>query len=134
MNVKDILNEAVSMSKWEKIDSGVHTFKIEKVEYRLTDKSKREAIVYTGSILNSKGMEQVAKVIDIVDSEEGLKFGAARLMQFISHFGGNIEGHDTIESLVATANNYIGRTIKLEFVKKVVNGITIKEKVFLFNR
>lgn len=134
MDYKSLINEAINMSKWEKVDSGIHNFKLTKIEYRLTDKSKRQAIVYNGTILNSKGVEQIVNVVDIVDTEDGVKFGAARLIQFINHFGGNAEGAETIEQLVNIANQNIGKTIKLEFVKKLVNGLTIKEKVFVFNR
>ena len=134
MDVKNLLNEALNMSKWEKIDSGVHKFKLAKVEYRLTDKSKRQAIVYNGTIMNSKGLEQVINVVDIVDSNESFKFGAARLIQFINYFGGNAEGVESLEQLVDIANKFVGNTMKLEFVKKLVNGITIKEKVFIFNK
>lgn len=134
MDVKNLINEALNMSKWEKIESGIHNFKLAKVEYRLTDKSKRQAIVYSGTIMNSKGLEQIVNVVDIVDSEDGFKFGASRLIQFINHFGGNAEGAESMEQLVSIANQYIGQNIKLEFVKKLVNGITIKEKVFIFNK
>ena len=134
MDVKRLINDALNISKWEKIESGTHDFKLTKVEYRLTDKSKRQAIVYNGTITNSKGLEQIVNVVDIVDSEDGFKFGASRLIQFINHFGGNAEGVDTMEQLVDIANKFIGNTIKLEFVKKMINGITIKEKVFIFNK
>lgn len=134
MDYKSLINEAINMSKWEKIDSGIHNFKLEKVEYRLTDKSKRQAIVYNGIVKNSKGLDQIVNVVDIVDTEDGVKFGAARLIQFINYFGGNAEGAETMEQLVNIANRFIGQTIKLEFVKKLVNGLTIKEKVFVFNK
>lgn len=134
MDYKSLINEAINMSKWEKIDSGIHNFKLEKVEYRLTDKSKRQAIVYNGIVKNSKGLDQIVNVVDIVDTEDGVKFGAARLIQFINYFGGNVEGAESMEQLVNIANRFIGQTIKLEFVKKLVNGLTIKEKVFVFNK
>lgn len=134
MDVKNLINEALNMSKWEKIESGIHNFKLAKVEFRLTDKSKRQAIVYSGTIMNSKGLEQIVNVVDIVDSEDGFKFGAARLIQLINYFGGNVEGAESMEQLVDVANKFVGNTIKLEFVKKLVNGITIKEKVFVFNK
>lgn len=134
MDYKSLINEAINMSKWEKIDSGIHNFKLEKVEYRLTDKSKRQAIVYNGIVKNSKGLDQIVNVVDIVDTEDGVKFGAARLIQFINYFGGNAEGAESMEQLVNIANRFIGQTIKLEFVKKLVNGLTIKEKVFVFNK
>lgn len=134
MDYKSLINEAINMSKWEKIDSGIHNFKLEKVEYRLTDKSKRQAIVYNGIVKNSKGLDQIVNVVDIVDSKDGVKFGAARLIQFINYFGGNAEGAESMEQLVNIANRFIGQTIKLEFVKKLVNGLTIKEKVFVFNK
>lgn len=131
---RKLISEALNISKWEKIDSGVHNFKLSKVEYRLTDKSKRQAIVYSGTILNSKGMEQVVNVVDIVDNEEGFKFGAARLIQFINHFGGNADSVESMDDLISIANKFVNNVIKLEFVKKLINGITIKEKEFIFNK
>lgn len=122
------------MSKWEKIDSGVHTFTITSVENRLTDKSKRDAIVYSGTIKNSKGLDQIVNVVDLIDNDEAFKFGASRLIQFVNHFGGVVENLQDISDVIKVANQYVGQTIKLEFVKKIVNGITIKEKVFVFNK
>lgn len=134
MDKKDLLSEALNMSKWEKIDSGVHTFTITSVENRLTDKSKRDAIVYSGTIKNSKGLDQIVNVVDLIDSDDAFKFGASRLIQFVNHFGGVVENLESIDDVIKVANQYVGQTIKLEFVKKIVNGITIKEKVFVFNK
>lgn len=135
MDRKELLNEALTMSKWEKIDSGVHVFTISNVETRLTDKSKRQAIVYSGTIKNSKGLDQIVNVVDLVDSDDGFKFGASRLIQFINYFGGNAENVETLEDLIDNAREISrGKTIKLEFVKKIVNGATIREKVFVLNR
>lgn len=135
MDVKNLLNEAVKMSKWEKIDSGIHEMTILGVEKRLTDKSKREAIVYNGTIKNSKGDDQIINMVDIIDSEDAYKFGATRLIQFLNYF--NIElpqEINSIDELVSLANNAVNGKIRIEFVKKLVNGLTIKEKVFVFNK
>lgn len=129
---KELLAKALEMSKWEKIDSGVHQFTLTKVEVRKTDKSKRDAIVYSGTIMNSKGIDQVVNVVDLIDKEDGFKFGAARLVQFINHFGLEVNNVESINDLVQLANRFIGESIRLEFVKKVVNGAVIREKVFIF--
>lgn len=132
MEITNIINEAKNMSKWEKIDSGLHNFYLNKVEYRLTDKSKRQAIIYNGFVKNSKGLDQIVNVVDLVDTQESLKYGIARLIQFINYFGGDVEDANTIEEMLNIANSFKDRRIQMEFVKKVVNGAIIKEKVFLY--
>lgn len=131
MEQKNLLQEALNMSKWEKIDSGVHTFTLKNVEHRLTDKSKRDALVYNGTIINSKGLEQVVNVVDIIDSDDAFKFGATRLIQFCNYFNLQLNNLESIDDIVVVANQVQGKSLKLEFVKKIVNGATIKEKMFI---
>lgn len=134
MEKRDLIKEAAKISKWEKIDNGIHDFKVMKIENRLTDKSKRDAIVYSGLITNSKGLEQDMNVVDVIDNDESFKFGLARLFQFIQHFGGSVDGINSLEEAIIVANQYLGETIKIEFVKKLVNGVVVKEKVFVFKK
>lgn len=136
MDIKNAIKEGIKYSKYEKIENGIYDFKIVKVEFGETLKSKRKCINYYGEIQNKLGEWQESKLVDAVDNDDNIKFGISRLIRFIKFFKSatdhEIDSATTIEQLIDIANRAIGKTIKIEFIKKIVSGHVIKEKVFIY--
>lgn len=136
MDIKNAIKEGIKYSKYEKIENGIYDFKIVKVEFGETLKSKRKCINYYGEIQNKSGDWQESKLVDAVDNDDNIKFGISRLIRFIKFFkiatDNEIDNATTMEQLIDIANRAIGKSIKIEFIKKIVSGHVIKEKVFIY--
>ena len=136
MDIKKALQEGIKYSRYEKIENGIYEFKIDKVELTKTQRSKRDCINYCGQILNKSGEYQESKLVDAIDNEDNIKFGISRLVKFIKYFkvatDAEIENCEVLEQMIELANRAIGKNIKIEFIKKVVSGHIIKEKVFIY--
>ena len=136
MDIKNAIKEGIKYSKYEKIENGIYDFKVVKVEFGETLKSKRKCINYYGQIQNKSGDWQESKLVDAIDNDDNIKFGISRLIRFIKFFkiatDHEIENSITMEQLIDIANRSIGKTIKIEFIKKIVSGCVIKEKVFIY--
>ena len=136
MDIKNAIKEGIKYSKYEKIENGIYDFKVVKVEFGETLKSKRKCINYYGEIQNKSGDWQESKLVDAVDNDDNIKFGISRLIKFIKYFksatDNEIDSATTMEQLIDIANRNIGKTIKIEFIKKIVSGHVIKEKVFIY--
>ena len=136
MDIKNAIKEGIKYSKYEKIENGIYDFKVVKVEFGETLKSKRKCINYYGEIQNKSGDWQESKLVDAVDNDDNIKFGISRLIRFIKYFksatDNEIDNATTIEQLIDIANRAIGKTIKIEFIKKIVSGCVIKEKIFIY--
>lgn len=136
MDIKNAIKEGIKYSKYEKIENGIYDFKVVKVEFGETLKSKRKCINYYGEIQNKSGDWQESKLVDAVDNDDNIKFGISRLIKFIKYFksatDAEIDNATTMEQLIDIANRNIGKTIKIEFIKKIVSGCVIKEKVFIY--
>lgn len=136
MDIKKALQDGIKYSRYEKIENGIYEFKIDKVELTKTQRSNRECISYLGQIKNNSGEYQESKLVDAVDNEDNIKFGISRLVRFIKYFkvatDQEINSCETMEQMIDLANRAIGRNIKIEFVKKFVNGMVIKEKQFIY--
>lgn len=136
MDIKNAIKEGIKYSKYEKIENGIYDFKIVKVEFGETLKSKRKCINYYGEIQNKSGDWQESKLVDAVDNDDNIKFGISRLIKFIKYFrsatDAEIDNATTMEELIDIANRNIGKSIKIEFIKKIVSGHVIKEKVFIY--
>lgn len=136
MDIKNAIKEGIKYSKYEKIENGVYDFKVVKVEFGETLKSKRKCINYYGEIKNSVGEWQESKLVDAVDNDDNIKFGISRLIKFIKFFkiatDNEINNATTMEELIDIANRSVGKCIKIEFIKKIVAGHIIKEKVFIY--
>lgn len=136
MDIKDILKDSIKYSRYQKIETGIHDFRVARVELAETMKSKRPCINYFGEIKNSTGEYQESKIVEAIDNNENKKFGIARLIKFINYFkiatNEEIDNCTSLEQLIAIANRAIGKTIKIEFIKKAVGGCVIKEKVFIY--
>lgn len=136
MDIKNAIKEGIKYSKYEKIENGIYDFKVVKVEFGETLKSKRKCINYYGEIQNKSGDWQESKLVDAVDNDDNIKFGISRLIRFIKFFkiatDNEIDNATTMEQLIDIANRAIGKSIKIEFIKKIVSGHVIKEKVFIY--
>lgn len=136
MDIKNAIKEGIKYSKYEKIENGIYDFKVVKVEFGETLKSKRKCINYYGEIQNKSGDWQESKLVDAVDNDDNIKFGISRLIRFIKFFkiatDNEIDNATTMEELIDIANRAIGKSIKIEFIKKIVSGHVIKEKVFIY--
>ena len=136
MDIKNAIKEGIKYSKYEKIENGIYDFKVVKVEFGETLKSKRKCINYYGEIQNKSGDWQESKLVDAVDNDDNIKFGISRLIRFIKFFkiatDHEIDNATTMEQLIDIANRAIGKSIKIEFIKKIVSGHVIKEKVFIY--
>ena len=106
MDIKNAIKEGIKYSKYEKIENGIYDFKVVKVEFGETLKSKRKCINYYGLI-------RFIKFFKIATDNE-------------------IDNATTMEELIDIANRAIGKSIKIEFIKKIVSGHVIKEKVFIY--
>lgn len=136
MDIQKAIKEGIKYSRYEKIENGIYDFKVTKVEFGETLKSKRKCINYFGEIQNKLGEWQESKLVDAVDNDDNIKFGISRLIRFIKFFktatDHEIDNATTIEQLIDIANRAVGKTIKIEFIKKLVSGHIIKEKVFVY--
>lgn len=136
MDIKNAIKEGIKYSKYEKIENGIYDFKVVKVEFGETLKSKRKCINYYGEIQNKSGDWQESKLVDAVDNDDNIKFGISRLIRFIKFFkiatDNEIDSATTMEQLIDIANRAVGKSIKIEFIKKIVSGHVIKEKVFIY--
>lgn len=136
MDIKKAIKEGIKYSRYEKIENGIYDFKVTKVEFGETLKSKRQCINYYGEVQNKSGEWQESKLVDAVDNDDNIKFGISRLIRFIKFFktatDHEIDNATTIEQLIEIANRAVGKTIKIEFIKKLVSGHIIKEKVFIY--
>lgn len=136
MDIKNAIKEGIKYSKYEKIENGIYDFKVVKVEFGETLKSKRKCINYYGEIQNKSGDWQESKLVDAVDNDDNIKFGISRLIRFIKFFkiatDNEIDNATTMEQLIDIANRTVGKSIKIEFIKKIVSGHVIKEKVFIY--
>lgn len=136
MNMKDIIKEGIKYSKYEKIDNGIYDFIVESISLEKTPKTQKDCIVYLGKVRNRYGELQEVRVVDSLDKVDNTKFAIARLIKFIRYFKvaneAQINEVDQLDQFIEFAQKTIGKSIKINFIQKMVSGYIVREKVFLY--
>lgn len=135
-NIKNIKEKAIKLMSYEKIDSGIHAFTIESVEFTKTEKSNKDCIKYLGTVLNSKNVKQDLTVVESCANEESFSFALKNLIEIYEKVLNkklNLDEINTIDEvkylIKEMGNDLKGKQVKIEFIKtQLPDGTRITKK------
>ena len=132
----ELKSDGVRIAGFIPLEIGLHQFKITGINTELSPQVKKLKLYYIGSVINSKGVEQQAKISENLDTEDGITFAISRATKLLSKFNQPFDPLNQVvspETIPSGLTELLGKTFTIEKSSKKVGKVKINEINFVID-